>query len=206
VALRGGGLIMALRYWVGGTATWDGTAGSKWSLTSGGVGGQAVPTSADDVIFNNASGINTVTIATGAICGTLSTTGFRGTVAFGTNTISAAGTGTVTMYGAAVVSNSNGSDSKDQVVTASAMIGEKAAASINSIEATLLKVCGNPANTVVRLNSVAKNIIIWNNQGQVAASAKNTSELNVSHLPSGTYYLQTVSENNIHNTTAIVIQ
>jgi hypothetical protein len=124
----------------------------------------------------------------------------------GTWTAPAAGTGTVTMYGAAVVSNSNGSDSKDQVVTASAMIGEKAAASNKNIEASLLKVCGNPANTVVRLNAVAKNMIIWNNQGQVAASANNTSELNVSHLPAGTYYLQTVSENNIHNTTAIVIQ
>jgi len=98
VALRGGGLIMALRYWVGGTATWDNLALLKWSLTSGGVGGQAVPTSADDVIFNSASGINTVTIATGAICGTLSTTGFRGTVAFGTNAIEVATTAAVTCF------------------------------------------------------------------------------------------------------------
>ena len=28
-----------LRYWVGGTADWDGTAGTKWAYTSGGVGG-----------------------------------------------------------------------------------------------------------------------------------------------------------------------
>ena len=98
MALRGGGLIMALRYWVGGTGTWDNLALLKWSLTSGGVGGQAVPTSADDVIFNSASGINTVTIATGAICGTLSTTGFRGTVAFGTNAIEVATTAAVTCF------------------------------------------------------------------------------------------------------------
>jgi hypothetical protein len=86
---------MANRYWVGGTATWDGTAGLKWSLTSGGVGGQAVPTTSDTVFFTNLSGANTVTIGTGAVCSTLTMTGFTGTLAFGTNTISAAGTGTV---------------------------------------------------------------------------------------------------------------
>lgn len=42
---------MANRYWVGGTASWDGTAGTKWSATDGGVGGSAIPTSADDVFF-----------------------------------------------------------------------------------------------------------------------------------------------------------
>jgi hypothetical protein len=86
---------MANRYWVGGTATWDGTAGSKWALTSGGTGGQAVPTTADTVFFNASSGSNTVTIGTGAVCSTLTMTGFTGTLAFGTNTISTAGTGTV---------------------------------------------------------------------------------------------------------------
>lgn len=121
-------------------------------------------------------------------------------------TAPAAGLGTVTIYGAAVVSNANGNNSNDQVVTANAMIGEKVPSNTKSLAAPKLTVIENPLNTVVRLNGVAKNMIIWNNQGQVAASAKNTSELNVSHLPAGTYYLQTVSENNLHNTTAIVIQ
>ena len=35
---------MADRYWVGGAAQWDSVVGVKWALTSGGVGGQAVPT------------------------------------------------------------------------------------------------------------------------------------------------------------------
>jgi len=42
---------MANRYWVGGSDQWNGTAGTKWALTSGGAGGQTVPTSADDVFF-----------------------------------------------------------------------------------------------------------------------------------------------------------
>jgi len=124
----------------------------------------------------------------------------------GTWTAPVFGTGTITMYSACVVSNANGSDSKDQVVLATSTIDENVSSNTKLIESTKLTVIENPSNTVVRLNGVAKNMIVWNNKGQVAASTTNTSELNVSHLPAGTYYLQTVSENNIHNTTAIVIQ
>lgn len=63
---------MADRYWVGGSATWDGTAGTKWALTSGGAGGQAVPTAADDVYIDSGSGAVTVTVGTGALCRNLS--------------------------------------------------------------------------------------------------------------------------------------
>jgi hypothetical protein len=87
---------MANRYWVGGTGDWDGTAGTKWATTSGGAGGSAVPTSADTVFFDANSGANTVTIGAGtAICSTLTMTGFTGTLAFGTNSIDIAGTGTI---------------------------------------------------------------------------------------------------------------
>jgi hypothetical protein len=87
---------MANRYWVGGTATWDGTALLKWSTTSGGIGGSAVPTSADDVFFDANSGASTVTIGAGtAVCSTLTMTGFTGTLAFGSNSITVAGTGTI---------------------------------------------------------------------------------------------------------------
>jgi trimeric autotransporter adhesin len=78
---------MADRYWVGGTATWDATAGSKWALTSGGAGGEAVPTANDDVYFDSASGAVTVSVATGALCRNLSFTSgagdFAGTFAGG---------------------------------------------------------------------------------------------------------------------------
>jgi hypothetical protein len=72
---------MADRYWVGGTASWDATAGTKWALTSGGAGGQAVPTSADNVFFDAASGAVTVTISATATCLDLTCTGFTGTIA-----------------------------------------------------------------------------------------------------------------------------
>jgi hypothetical protein len=82
---------MANRYWVGGTASWDGTAGTKWAATSGAAGGASVPTTADDVFFDAASGANTVTIATGnAGAKSINCTGFTGTIA-GTAAITVAG-------------------------------------------------------------------------------------------------------------------
>jgi len=101
---------MADRYWVGGTASWDGTAGTKWATTSGGGGGASVPTSADDVFFSNLS-TGTCTIATGNTgAKSINCTGFTGTIT-GTAAISVAGsitlvagqtythTGTVTLTG-----------------------------------------------------------------------------------------------------------
>ncbi len=73
---------MANRYWVGGTASWNGTAGTKWALTSGGAGGEAEPTASDDVFFDGASGAVTVTVATSTRpCNNLDFTGFTGTFA-----------------------------------------------------------------------------------------------------------------------------
>jgi hypothetical protein len=102
---------MADRYWVGGTANWDGTAGTKWSDTSGGAGGFSVPTTADDVFFDGNSGAVTCTIATGNTgAQSINCTGFTGTIT-GTAAISVAGsitlvagqtythTGTVTLTG-----------------------------------------------------------------------------------------------------------
>lgn len=81
---------MADRYWVGGTAAWDGTAGTKWAATSGGAGGASVPTSVDDVFFN-ASSTGTVTIATGNTgAKSINCTGFTGTLT-GSANISVAG-------------------------------------------------------------------------------------------------------------------
>ncbi len=64
---------MADRYWVGGAANWNNTAATKWATTSGGVGGASVPTIADDVYYDNNSGVVNVSIATGyvAFCNSL---------------------------------------------------------------------------------------------------------------------------------------
>ena len=81
---------MADRYWVGGTAAWDGTAGTKWATTSGGAGGASVPTSADAVFFTNLS-TGTCSISTGNTgAASINCTGFTGTLG---------GTGSITVSG-----------------------------------------------------------------------------------------------------------
>jgi hypothetical protein len=70
---------MANRYWVGGTGTWDNIAGSKWAATSGGAGGQSVPTSADAVFFDANSGSGTITLGISPSIDSLTMTGFLGT-------------------------------------------------------------------------------------------------------------------------------
>jgi hypothetical protein len=62
---------MADRYWVGGTNTWNATAGTKWALTSGGAGGEAVPTIDDDVYIDSGSGVVTVTVGAASNCKSL---------------------------------------------------------------------------------------------------------------------------------------
>ncbi len=49
-------------FWIGGTGNWNNTA--NWSLTSGGTGGECIPTANDDVNFDGASGLagGTVTL------------------------------------------------------------------------------------------------------------------------------------------------
>jgi len=85
---------MADRYWVGGTAFWDGSAGTKWSTTSGGSGGAAVPTSFDDVFFTDLS-TGTCTIDAGTTgAKSINFTGFTGTLA-GSNPISVSGSVTL---------------------------------------------------------------------------------------------------------------
>ncbi len=87
---------MANRFWVGGTASWNGTPGSKWATTSGGTGGALEPTSADDVFFDASSGSVTVTISTTQpICASLNFTGFTGTLTGSTGPMKIFGTLTI---------------------------------------------------------------------------------------------------------------
>lgn len=71
---------MADRYWVGGSANWDGVALLKWSTTSGGLGGAAVPTTADDVFFTNLSTGNCIISTGNTGAKSINCTGFSGTL------------------------------------------------------------------------------------------------------------------------------
>jgi hypothetical protein len=134
---------MANRYWVGGTGTWDGTAGTKWAATSGGAGGQTAPASGDLVFFDAASGANTVTLGISPTVGYLIFTGFTGTFAFGTNKITLdapganqfTGTSTMTVTGTPVI-DINNNTSGTVGITGSGTITEANSISFNVISGT----------------------------------------------------------------------
>jgi hypothetical protein len=73
------------RYWVGGTATWDATAGSKWSATDGGAGGSSVPDNGDNVHFTSNS-TGTCTTSSTSVCRSIDCTGFTGTLSLANST------------------------------------------------------------------------------------------------------------------------
>jgi len=79
---------MATRFWVsGGNGNWSST--TNWSASSGsGLNGASVPGFADTAIFNSSSGSGTATLDSSVTLNGLTMTGFTGTLAFGTNTIS----------------------------------------------------------------------------------------------------------------------
>jgi hypothetical protein len=85
---------MANRFWVtGGTGNWNST--TNWATSTGGIAGASVPGSADAALFDASSGAGTVTLDISPEIQTLTCTGFTGTIAFGTNTISLNSTGTI---------------------------------------------------------------------------------------------------------------
>jgi len=86
---------MANRYWAAGVSgNWNNTA--SWSSSATGTpAGASVPGSSDSAIFNAASGTVTATLDISPDIQTLTMTGFTGTLAFGTNTISLNSIGTI---------------------------------------------------------------------------------------------------------------
>ncbi len=90
---------MATYYW-SGTGTWDNSSAANWYLGTGATGGNApnAPLSTDTAILNAASGAGTCTVASTAVCATVTLTGYTGTLAFGASgkvTVTAASSTTV---------------------------------------------------------------------------------------------------------------
>ena len=84
---------MATKYWVGGNGNWSSL--TNWRTTSGGAVITTAPGSADAAVLDANSSTNVVTVDSNITIQTLTCTGFTGTLAFGTNTISLNSTGTV---------------------------------------------------------------------------------------------------------------
>jgi len=84
---------MATKYWVGGDGNWSSL--TNWRTTSGGAVITTAPGSADAAVLDANSSTSVVTVDSSVTVQTLTCTGFTGTLAFGTNTISLNSTGTI---------------------------------------------------------------------------------------------------------------
>jgi len=84
---------MATKYWVGGNGNWSSL--TNWRTTSGGAVITTAPGSADAAVLDVNSSTDVVTVDSNIDIQTLTCTGFTGTLAFGTNTISLNSTGTI---------------------------------------------------------------------------------------------------------------
>ena len=94
------------RYWVGGSGTWDNSATTHWSETSGGANGAAAPASWNDVYFDNNSGVAgaafTVTVGAVVACTNIHLNGLGNA-----NKTTFAGTNFITCYGDFLMPNPN---------------------------------------------------------------------------------------------------
>ena len=75
----------ASRFWVGGTGTWDASATTHWSTTTGGSSGASVPSSLDVANLDGSSGGGTVTVNTNFTVGSIQMGTYTGILDFSTN-------------------------------------------------------------------------------------------------------------------------
>lgn len=185
---------MADRYWRGGTASWDGTAGSKWAATPSGPTGAAVPTTADDVYFDSTS-TGTCTIATGnAGAKSINCTGFTGTIT-GTGSITVSGsitlvsgmtythTGTVTIIGTGTLTTAGKSFSQLRVDGSgiTVTLGDDLNCGSRTItinRGTFTTSASNYSITAASLSSSGSNSRAINLNGSVVNLSTSTTALN----------------------------
>ena len=86
---------MAARFWVNGGVDNNWSTIGNWSLTSGGAGGQAVPTTSDDVTLDGNGNVDCTLNSSSRVCKTLTVTaGYTATMTF-TNQLTVSGSTTL---------------------------------------------------------------------------------------------------------------
>jgi hypothetical protein len=192
---------MATYYWIG-TGAWDNANTANWAASSGGTGPAGPPLATDAVIFDAASGSGTCTVGSGATALTMTMTGSTITLAFGTNKITLAGSGsvftgvsTVTVSGTPNIELSYASTLARTITTASATT------EANSINFTITggsgSVTTSPSSAVVRdlifgvgftgtLNNSAQRVIYGNFTTHSGMTVSGSSALLFRGASSGT--------------------
>lgn len=146
---------MANRYWVGGSGTWNTTATTNWSASSGGAGGASAPTSADAVFVDANSGGGTVTLGENVSILSLTLTGFTGVLNWVSYKISLFGTASQVFTGATTYSVS-GTPVID--LAANATTSQRTVVSASITEANAVSVLVSAGSDTVAISNRVKNI------------------------------------------------
>lgn len=120
-----------------------------------------------------------------------------------TFTAPSAGTGSITFYAAGIVSNGNGNNSGDEVVTNSFTFEEATSNSFQSIKRNTSRVWINYKSGKLLSNMLLNELAIWNNQGQLISKHKNTKEVNLEKYPKGIYYVNYKDQSGRWNSSAL---
>jgi len=163
---------MALRYWVGGTGTWDAANTANWSATSGGAGGASVPTAVDFATFNASSGGGVVTLGLDVPCQGLDIRGFTGTFDFSTFVVNSEGSalivvrqdGTATVIGTKTVN-----------LNYSGAVGTRTISAITTSEANSLNINVTAGTDIVSLSSTGnyRNLNFTGFAGTLSSTTSN---------------------------------
>lgn len=111
-------------------------------------------------------------------------------------TAPATSAGTVTIYAAGVVSNSNGSDNGDQSVKTSINFPAAAASNTNSLSnAANFSIYPNPASKELKFSTEVSKVTIMSQNGKVVFTGTQIDHVNIENLSNGLYFVNAIGEN-----------
>jgi hypothetical protein len=170
---------MANRYWVLGNGTWNLSATTNWSATSGGSGGASAPTYLDDVYFdtnsNVGTGVWTVTLDTAATCANFNVIYPDGALTIDKGTLNV---NTLTVYGSYNIALSTGTGAANFLTIGTGLI--KFVITTQSSSVFSLTVPSSSEKTLIGKNNQTGGTLTIN----TASATRNAlGPTNISSLP-----------------------
>jgi len=188
---------MANRYWVLGNGTWNLSATTNWSATSGGSGGASAPTYLDDVYFdtnsNVGTGVWTVTLDTAATCANFNVIYPDGALTIDKGTLNV---NTLTVYGSYNIALSTGTGAANFLTIGTGLI--KFVITTQSSSVFSLTVPSSSEKTLIGKNNQTSGTLTINTASATrnALGQINVSSMAIEPIDIGSSYKTSIGKNN----------
>jgi len=172
---------MANYYWVGdsgtGTGIFNSTNGNRcWAANTGGLANYYSISSADNAFIDANSGIGIITIGSSALCSTLTLTGYKGTLAFGsTSNVYISQTGGGVFVGASTYTVT-GNNNARIILTANTGSSRTISAGTGVTEANSISFIVTQGNNQINLTGTCRN---FTTSGTFSGSWTNSLSLTI---------------------------